>query len=194
MLTVLSRAHMVDATQCTQCNRNARGLLSPRHTVNATQCTRLAEPAHMVDVTQRTCLSTRSYSTHGIFERRPSCTNLLQRVLSKEHVSTICTDGNKAWKNECCRLGLIHKNVSHGKMQFVVRDKKPLKGQAHLKGAQRIDRFWQALKKYLPSQDSTKGRSIPGVTLRLLQYVRSLQFRFNNKKPWKSTGQACKES
>ena len=192
MLTFLSRAHMVDATQCTQCNRNARVLLSPRHTVDATQCTCLPEPAHMVDATQCTCLSTRSCPTHGIFERCPSCTNLLQRVLSKKHVSTIYTDGNKAWKNECCRLGL--KKQSHGKMQFVVRDKKPLKGQAHLKGAQRIDRFWQALKKYLPSQVSTKGRSIPGVSSRLLQYVHSLQFRFNNKKPCKSTGQACKES
>ena len=76
-------AHMVDATRCTQCNRNARVLLSPRHTVDATQCARLAEPAHMVDATQCTCLSTRSCPTQGIFERCPSCTNLLQRVLSK---------------------------------------------------------------------------------------------------------------
>ena len=76
-------AHMVDATQCTQYNRNARVLLSPRHTVDATQCARLAEPAHMVDATQCTCLSTRSCPTQGIFERCPSCTNLLQRVLSK---------------------------------------------------------------------------------------------------------------
>ena len=62
-----------------------------------------------------------------------------QRALPKKHVSTIYRDGNRAWKNECSRLGLKHESVSHEKMQFVVRDKKPLKSQAHLKGTQCIE-------------------------------------------------------
>ena len=132
------------------------------------QCTCPSEPAHMVDATQR--------------------------VLPKKHVSTIYRDGNHAWKNECSRLGLKHERVSHGKMLFVVRDKKPLKSQAHLKGTQCIDRFEQALKKYLPSEISSKDGSTGGVNVRLLGYVHSFQFRFSNKQLWKSTGQACKES
>ena len=81
MLTFLSLAHMVDATQCT-C------LSALVHMVDATQCTCLSALAHMVDAT----------------------------YASQKHVSTIYTDGSRGWKNECCTLGLKHRNVSHGKM------------------------------------------------------------------------------
>ena len=43
-----------------------------------------------------------------------------------------------------------------------------------------------------PSEISRKDRGTRGVNARLLEYVHSFQFRFNNKL-WKSTGEACKE-
>ena len=70
-----------------------------------------------------------------------------------------------------------------------------LRSRGHmLKGTQVVDRLWQALKKYLPSEISTKDRNTRGVNARLLSYVHSFQFRFNNKKLWKSTlGQPAKQ-
>ena len=45
---------------------------------------------------------------------------------------------------------------------------------------------------HFPSEISTKDRNTRGVNARLLEYMHSFQFRFNNKL-WKSTGEACKE-
>ena len=144
MFTFAELAHMVDATQ----------LRSRGHMLDASALMgclgwggvgmfTFAELAHMVDA-------------HMV--------DLLQRCLPAKNTATIYTDGNTAWKNEWNRLRLKHKSVSHSKMQFVVRDQKPLKGQARLKGTQVADRLWQALKKYLPSEISTKDRLLVGST------------------------------
>ena len=121
MLTVLSLAHMVDATQCTCPSQ-------PAHMGDAMHINAIA-----MHVLFWACLHGGCYAMHVSFSAcaHGGCFSM--------HVSIwVCTDGNRAWKNECCRLGLKHKSASHAKMQFVVCDKKPLKGQAHLKGAQCI--------------------------------------------------------
>ena len=45
---------------------------------------------------------------------------------------------------------------------------------------------------HLPSEISAKNRNTRGVNARLLEYVHSFQFRFNNKL-WKSTGKPAKK-
>ena len=72
--------------------------------------------AHMGDATQCTSMQLQ-------------CTCYSEPAYTVRVYLSLRADGNRAWKNECCRLGLKHKRVSHARMQFVVRDKKPLKGK-----------------------------------------------------------------
>lgn len=88
---------------------------------------------------------------------RPPTESLLEVRLSKlldcvvKKKSTVFADGNSAWRTEARRLGLRHVEVCHQRKEFVRKDRKK-KGQTGscMAGTQKLDRCWQALKKFVP--------------------------------------------
>lgn len=88
-------------------------------------------------------------------------------------------DGAKSWRSECRKFRLPFRNVVHVKMQFSKMVK--VKGKRKLTGTQLLDQVWRHLKKYVPKELSTREGLGTRDAARLEQYVRSFQFRWNQK-------------
>ena len=92
-----------------------------------------------------------SPATESLPEIRAS--KLLLKVWPRDRPqTTIFSDGNVAWGSEARRLNFRHRNVNHQAKEFVKKVSKPRgrKGSG-LAGAQKIDRLWQSLKRFVGS-------------------------------------------
>eukprot|EP00438_Fugacium_kawagutii_P031573 Skav225860 [mRNA] locus=scaffold810:104597:105238:+ [translate_table: standard] len=86
-----------------------------------------------------------------------------QQVMSRKKGKTCCFfHGNKAWASECRRFDIMFRQVSHQDHEYAKRVATTPFQLSNWGGTQAMDRWWLALKKFIPpSLNRKKAAVIP---------------------------------
>ena len=110
-------------------------------------------------------------------KKQVQSSGLLNKVDRRKGKSCCHFHRNRAWSAESKRLGLQHRQVCHQNIEFAQPVDRTSPGLSNLGGTQCMDRWWLALKQYIPSSLNRNvkkdGRSAlnPKIEALLYQWV-----------------------
>ena len=91
-------------------------------------------------------------------------TGFLQQVDRRKGKTYCFFDGSKAWAGECRRLDIMFRQVSHQDHEYAKHVATTPLQLSNWEGTQAMDRWWQALKKFIPATLNRK-RHVKKVTV-----------------------------
>ena len=93
----------------------------------------------------------------------------------------IYSDGAKAWSSMAKRHGHRSISVRHVLQEFTRKLKRKPWRASKIAGTQKADSSWKSIKKWIPDTLESTGRLCRRVSPQLLQYIRSWQWRSQEK-------------
>ena len=91
------------------------------------------------------------------------------------------SDGALAWPAECEVLKLKNISVRHGRQQFARKIRKQKAGGVTTAGTQVLDRWWQGLDEFVPSQLHNKSDHGENPMLRRYAYAYLWRYHIRNR-------------